>query len=94
MSDVRLLRKAFADAGFRQAHKQAPSVFNDKRKGGIRRLKVWDGDHVFDAPQFAQVELERQFKRVYGERYLFGQFIARQSWWNQGKSFVIYLLTE
>jgi hypothetical protein len=94
MSDTKLLRKSFKEAGFLQRYKQAPAVFNDKHKGGTRRLKLWDGDHVFAAPQFAQQALERALQRNFGSRYLFGQFIARQSWWNQGKSFCVYVLAE
>jgi hypothetical protein len=94
MQDTKLFRQAFKDAGFRQAHSWAPSVFNDKHKdGATRRLKLWSGDHVFDAPQFAQEELERQLKAQFGSRYLFGQFIERARWNGGGKSFCVYLLT-
>jgi hypothetical protein len=96
MSDTKLFRQAFKDAGFRQAYSYAPSVFNDKHKDGTtRRLKLWAGDHVFSAPQFAQEELERQLKLKFGDRYLFGQFVKRHSWWttDTSKSFCVYLLT-
>ena len=94
MSDMKKFRQAFKDAGFRQAHRWVPLAFNDKHKDGTtRRIKLWDGDHVFDAPQFAQEALESQFKRQFGDRYLFGQFIPSSSWCNSGKSLCIYLLT-
>jgi hypothetical protein len=90
MSDTKKFRQAFGDAGFRQRYSWLPTVFNDKRKGGIRRLKLWDGSHVFHAPQFAQVELERQLKKQYGPRYMFGEFI-RANERIGGKSFIVYL---
>jgi len=97
MQDTKLFRQAFKDAGFRRAHGPwAPSVFNDKHKDGTtRRLKLWAGNHVFDAPQFAQEELERQLKKQFGRRYLFGQFVKRRSWSqaDTSKSFCVYLLT-
>ena len=96
MQDTKLFRQAFKDAGFRQAHHYVPSVFNDKHKDGTtRRLKLWSGDHVFAAPQFAQVELERQLKLKFGSRYLFGQFVKRRTWSkaDTSKSFCVYLLT-
>ena len=94
MSDMKKFRQAFKDAGFRQRYAQVPLAFNDKHKDGTtRRIKLWDGDHVFDAPQFAQEELERQFVRQFGDRYLFGQFIGVHPWNGGGKSLCIYLLT-
>jgi len=90
MSDTKKLRQAFKDAGFRQANPWLPAVFNDKHKGGTRRLKLWNGEHIFHAPQFAQQTLERELQRQFGWRYLFGQFI-RASDRMGGKSFVIYL---
>lgn len=97
-SDTTLLRQAFKDAGFRQRFDSPPTVYNDKHKSGdTRRLKLYEGDHVFNAPQFAQEELERQFKLKFGERYLFAQF-TKQACWSffaiGGKSLCIYLLTK
>ena len=94
MSDTKKLRQAFKDAGFLQRNPCLPTVFNDKHKGGTRRLKLWDGDHVFAAPVFAQEELDRQFKVQFGARYLFGEFIAwnSQRGYSDRKSLVIYLL--
>ena len=95
-SDTKLFRQAFKDAGFRQRYFYVPSVFNDKHKDGTtRRLKLWSGDHVFNAPQYAQEELERQLKKQFGARYLFGQFVKRNSWarGDTSKSFCMYLLT-
>lgn len=94
MQDTKLFRQAFKDAGFLQRTTYVPSVFNDKHKDGTtRRLKLWSGDRVFDAPQYAQEELERQLKKQFGGRYLFGQFVARPRWQGGGKSFCVYLLT-
>lgn len=95
MSDTKLFRQAFKDAGFQQHTGYAPTVFNDKHKDGTtRRLKLWFGDRVFDAPQHAQIELERQLKLKFGSRYLFGQFIPTYCWtWCSGKAFCVYLLT-
>jgi len=96
MQDTKLFRQAFKDAGFLQRTAYVPSVFNDKHKDGTtRRLKLWGGDRVFDAPQYAQEELERQLKKQFGRRYLFGQFVKRRQWSaaDTGKSFCVYLLT-
>lgn len=92
MSDTKKFRQAFVAAGFRQRNPWLPQVFNDKRKkSGIRRIKLWQGSHIFDAPVFAQEALDRQFKAQFGTRYLFGEFV-RASERVGGKSLVIYLL--
>jgi hypothetical protein len=90
--DTKLFRKSFIEAGFRP-HPGFPSiVFNDRHKSGeTRKLKLWHGDGVFNAPQFAQEALEERFKANFGERYLGGQFIAAHPR-IANKSFVIYLL--
>jgi hypothetical protein len=93
--DTKLFHNAFKAAGFRPAPMADPIVvFNDKHKSGeTRRLKLLDGDGVFQAPQFIQEALEQSLKNVFGDRYLGGQFIARTQWWAWWrKSFVIYLL--
>lgn len=93
-SDTKLFRKSMVEAGFRPSGNYSDTVFNDKHKDGTtRRLKLWNGNCVFDAPQFAQEDLERALQRNFGSRYLFGQFTQRHSWWDQGKSFSVYLLT-
>ena len=91
MSDTKKFRQAFKDAGFRQAYSWAPGVFNDKAKNGTRRLKLWDGNHIFAAPLFAQQELERQLKKQFQGRYLYGMFIAATCRMG-GKSFIIKLV--
>ena len=96
MSDAKLFHKSFLEAGFRQHPCMEPiRVFNDKHKSGeTRRLKLVDGDGVFEAPQFIQQDLEWALTNNFGHRYLGGQFIARKDWRGRGrKSFVIYLLT-
>ena len=91
MSDTKKFRQAFKDAGFRQAYSWAPVVFNDLAKDGTRRLKLWDGNHIFAAPPFAQQELERQLKRQFPGRYLYGMFIAATDRMG-GKSFIVKLV--
>jgi hypothetical protein len=95
LSDTKLFHKSFKEAGFRQhPSMETIRVFNDKHKSGeTRRLKLVDGDGVFAAPQFVQEDLEWTLKNNFGDRYLFGQFIARPTWHGRGrKSFVVYLL--
>lgn len=98
-SDTGLLRQAFKDAGFRQRFTFLPTIYNDKHKSGdTRRLKVYDGDAVFAAPQFAQEALERQFNLKFGDRYLGAQFIGSWTWYGPvrgpaPKSLCVYLLT-
>lgn len=94
MSDTKKFRQAFKDAGFLPRFSFLPVVYNDKHKGGTRRIKLYDGNGVFASPQFAQEELERQLKKQFGSRYLAGQFIESASRWIVGKSLCIYLLTE
>jgi hypothetical protein len=90
--DTKLFRKSFIEAGFRPYPGYASLVFNDKHKSGeSRRLKLWHGDGVFEAPQFAQEALEERFKANFGERYLGGQFIEAHPR-IADKSLVIYLL--
>jgi len=91
MSDTKKLRQAMKDAGFRQANPWPPTVFNDKAKDGTRRLKLWNGEHIFHAPLFAQQELERQLKRQFQGRYLYGMFIRATDRMG-GKSFIIRLV--
>ena len=93
-SDTKLFRKSMLEAGFRTSGNYSDTVFNDKHKDGTtRRLKLWNGNCVFEAPQRAQEALERALQRNFGSRYLFGQFTQRHLWWAQGKSFSVYLLT-
>ena len=69
-------------------------MWNDKRKSGIRRLKLTDANALFVAPGFAQVALDAEFERQFGDSYLGGQFIARPKHWSRpedSKSFCIYL---
>jgi hypothetical protein len=92
MSDTKKFRAAFKAAGFLQRNPWLPTVFNDKRKkSGIRRIKLWNADHVFSAPEFAQQRLDAEFQRVFGSRYLFGEFIAQHPR-IADKALVIYLI--
>jgi len=91
MSDTKKFRQAMKDAGFQQRYSWVPVVFNDKSKNGTRRLKLWNGNHIFAAPWFVQVELERQLKKQFQERYLYGMFIAA-TWRLGGKSFIVKLV--
>lgn len=89
--DTKQFRAAFIESGFRGKPEFPPIVFNDlRKKSGIRRIKLWHGDGVFEAPQFAQQQLEYTLEKKFGDRYLGGQFIPvhpRIGKW----SFVIYL---
>lgn len=90
--DTKLFRKSFVEAGFRPHPGYVSIVFNDKHKSGeTRKLKLWHGDGVFGAPQFAQEALEARLKANFGYRYLGGQFIKAFPR-IADKSFVIYLL--
>ena len=92
MSDTKKFRAAFKAAGFLPRFEHLPQVFNDKRKAsGIRRIKLWNGDHVFNTPIFAQQRLDAEFQRQFGSRYLFGEFIAQHPR-IADKALVIYLI--
>jgi len=92
LSDIAKFRLAFKQAGFRQRDATVPKVYNDLNKAsGLRRIKLDEGDHIFSAPRFAQEDLEHQFKEQFGDRYLFGEFIAGHPR-DGGKSLVIFLI--
>ena len=94
VSDTKLFRKSMEEAGFRRSFDYSDTVFNDKHKDGTtRRLKLWNGNCVFNAPQYVQERLERAMQRIFGDRYLFGQFNLGAPWWMTGKTFSVYLLT-
>lgn len=96
MSDTKKLRQALKDAGFCPDKNWRDMVFNDKAKDGTRRLKLWDGNGIFNAPQHAQQELERQLKKQFAGRYLYGMFIRandwRGGWYSENKSFIVRLV--
>jgi hypothetical protein len=89
MSDTKKFRAALNAVGVHTGGRYPDAVFNDKHKGGTRRLKLWGGSRVFALPRSKQVKLEEQLEKQFGTRYLFGEFI-RRGW--DGKSFIVYLL--
>lgn len=73
------LKLALADAGFPTTHKWGGQLQHwvDKRKDGTRRLKLADGNRIFNAPQEQQKKLEEALKRHFDGRYLGGYFIKQ-----------------
>lgn len=66
--DAGLFRKCLHETGFKQRYQ---TIFNDDSKDHTRRrLKLWFGQHVFDAPQAQQKKLERKLKKAFGGRVL------------------------
>ncbi len=78
MQDTRTLRECLHKAGFAS---KGVMVFNDKRKNGGRRLKLWGGTHIFDAPVKQQELLEKVLKAEFGTRYKTGYFIRQYMFW-------------
>lgn len=65
--DTGLFRKCLHEAGF----KKVSTIFNDDSKDHTRRrLKLWWGEAVFNAPQAQQKKLERLLKKTFGDRIL------------------------
>lgn len=76
--DKGLLRLALVEAGFKR-HVVQGQIFNDVRKTGVRRLKLWFASEVFDAPQAQQRKLEKSLRELfdmYGTRIEHMEFIA------------------
>ncbi len=102
MSDTGKLRTALEQSGFNKVawrwygiDQCATAIFNDLSKSsGTRRLKVWLGTAVFDAPVAQQKLLERKLKQAFGDRYLTGYFIRLPKYvahCGEGKSLCIRL---
>lgn len=96
--DTGHFRKCLHKAGFaviRNPQKNiyiSSTIFNDRRNDGSRRLKLWAGTRVFDAPQYQQQYLEQLLLREFGKRYQGGYFIEAASWFRCDlKSFCIVL---
>ncbi len=106
--DIGKFRLALERSGFGSlawrfygADQYATTIFNDRRnkKGTVqgpvaRRLKLWLGTGVFEAPIVQQQELERNLKALFGKRYLTGYFIHLPQWiahGGEGKSLCIKL---
>ena len=64
--DTGLFRAALMLAGFWP--KSEGLIFNDKRKDGSRRLKLWVAASVFSASQEQQKVLEQSLREAFGDR--------------------------
>jgi hypothetical protein len=67
-------RKAVLDSGFIYWH--GPTIFNDShRRKNFRRLKLWNAEQVFDAPQHQQQLLEKKLRDAFGSDIIGMYFI-------------------
>lgn len=81
--DIGLFRGALMLAGF--FSRSECSIFNDNSKDNTtRRLKLWFGDAVFEAPQEQQWALEGFLREAFGDRILSMYFTHDTGW--QGRS--------
>lgn len=64
------LRMALMNAGFEHSANNG-TIFNDVAKvRGYRRLKLWGGGALKDAPQAKQEKLVEELKKEFGDRFI------------------------
>lgn len=89
--DTGIFRLALREAGF--LPQSECLIFNDRRKDGTRRLKLWAANTVFKAPQKQQKALELAlrdlFENCFETKILEMYFIETYPW--AGKSLCIVL---
>lgn len=66
------LRSALLCAGFGVQGLNG-CIFSDTRKTS-RRLKLWIGSSIYEAPQAQQLKLEQWLKKMFGGRYVGAYF--------------------
>ena len=81
-------RKALKAAGFNCDDR---CMFNDRRKDGTRRLKLWSADRVNDAPMWRQHLLHAYLLKEFGRRYVNGYFVKGAYWTRDWASLCIVL---
>ena len=74
MSHTAKFRKALKDAGFVSTF--GPTIFNDKRKNS-RRLKLWSGRGIAEAPLAKQWALHDNLRAAFGDSILAMYFTKR-----------------
>ena len=74
MNDAQVIRNALRGTHFSESTQEG-IIWNDKRKDGTRRLKLWHAREIFDAPRQQQEILEWQLKRDFDGRYVTGYFV-------------------
>lgn len=87
--DTGLFRKCLHSAGFLNA--ADGQIFNDNKKTGGRRLKLWFADAVVLAPLRQQQALWNKMLEVFGDRILKVEFIDGAPWYGIHKSLVVHL---
>jgi hypothetical protein len=87
--DIGMFRQCLQDAGFKDA--SGRTIFNDHRKTGGRRLKLWSGSVVFLATEGEQQRLWNKMLEVFGDRILKVEFIDCSRWLFIQKSLVVHL---
>ncbi len=88
--DTGLFRAALVEAGFLRTAETL--IFNDDSKCHTRRrLKLWMGTAVFDAPQERQQQLEKGLRKRFGKRILSMYFVQQPYWVGAGYSLCIKL---
>lgn len=90
-STIGKFRKALTGAGF--FWRWSPTIYNDSGCRGVRRLKLWEGDQVFNASQMQQRNLEWRLREAFGDDILAMYFINQRDWLmnDPGKSLCIKL---
>lgn len=67
------------------------NLYNDKRKNNKRRLKLAEANFIFNSSAITQQLLHKYMRRIFGVRYLYGEFIRYDRFNRTAKSLCIYL---
>jgi len=66
-------------------------IFNDKRKDGTRRLKLWVATALHHVPRKVQHTIDKEIRDAFGDRFIRAYFIKNEGLWN-GWSFCVELM--
>jgi len=80
--DLGTLRRVLAENGFADTAGHWGYYNDDSKDHQRRRLKVVDGNAIFDASQYKQKKLEAALRQAFGDRIITMYFIARCAWFN------------
>lgn len=88
--DIGLFRSALLLSGFFE--ESECSIFNDKRKASdTRRLKLFGGTFVANAPREQQLVLRENLEKIFGDRLLSTYIIDGYCHWRNHKSFCVVI---
>jgi len=80
--DVGLFRGALLLAGFFEQSERM--IFNDAKKAGGRRLKLWFASSIYLASPEKQLALWNWLHEAFGDRLVKVEFINQKPWTGEG----------